>query len=70
MPDGQGSRRDSDAECMPITFRCKPDVAGEYTLCRRPTSAIAASLNGIWDVGRGFQLSGLYFYGSGMRNGA
>jgi hypothetical protein len=25
-------------------------------------------LNGIWDVGHGFQLSGLYFYGSGMRN--
>ena len=26
-------------------------------------------LNGIWDVGRGLQLSGLYFYGSGMRTG-
>ena len=23
--------------------------------------------NGIWDVGYGFQVSGLYFYGSGMR---
>ena len=23
--------------------------------------------NGIWDVGWGFQLSGLYFYGSGER---
>ena len=26
-----------------------------------------AVLNGIWDVGYGFQLSGLYFMGSGMR---
>jgi hypothetical protein len=26
-------------------------------------------LNGIWDIGRGLQLSGLYFYGSGMRTG-
>ena len=23
--------------------------------------------NGIWDAGYGFQLSGLYFYGSGQR---
>jgi hypothetical protein len=27
----------------------------------------SATLNGIWEVGRGFQLSGLYFYGSGQR---
>jgi hypothetical protein len=26
-----------------------------------------AVFNGIWDVGYGFQLSGLYFYGSGQR---
>jgi hypothetical protein len=26
-----------------------------------------AVVNGIWDVGRGLQFSGLYFYGSGMR---
>ena len=26
-----------------------------------------AVFNGIWDVGRGFQLSGLYFFGSGQR---
>jgi hypothetical protein len=24
--------------------------------------------NGIWDVGHGFQVSGLYFYGSGQRS--
>jgi hypothetical protein len=29
-----------------------------------------AVFNGIWDMGYGFQLSGLYFYGSGMRFGA
>ena len=32
-----------------------------------PTSAIGPWSTAIWDVGRGFQLSGLYFYGSGMR---
>ncbi len=24
--------------------------------------------NGIWDVGRGFQVSGIYFFGSGERS--
>src|SRR5262249_13128835 len=26
-----------------------------------------ATFNGIWDIGKGVQLSGLYFYGSGQR---
>jgi hypothetical protein len=28
-----------------------------------------ATFNGIWDIGKGVQLSGLYFYGSGQRTG-
>jgi hypothetical protein len=50
-----------------IGFPLAPDLGGEYTLAatdqRHPT------FNGIWDVGSGFQLSGLYFYGSGKRFG-
>ena len=26
-----------------------------------------ATFNGIWDIGKGLQLSGLYFFGSGQR---
>ena len=28
-----------------------------------------ATFNGIWDIGKGVQLSGLYFFGSGQRTG-
>ena len=28
-----------------------------------------ASVNGVWDLGSGFQLSGIYFFGSGRRYG-
>ncbi len=59
---------DSNAECRPITFALQPDVAGEYTYAATDQRHRAV-LNGIWDVGRGLQLSGLYFYGSGMRTG-
>ena len=34
---------------------------------RGDRSALSRGVNGIWDVGKGFQLSGVYFYGSGMR---
>ena len=44
----------------------RPDVAGEYTFAATDQRHRAVA-NGIWNVGRGFQLSGLYFYGSGMR---
>jgi len=57
---------DGNAQCTEITYKLKPDVEGEYTLAATD-QRYRGVLNGIWDVGRGFQLSGLYFYGSGMR---
>ena len=57
---------DGNAACRPITFALKPDVEGEYTYAATDQRHRAV-MNGIWDVGRGLQLSGLYFYGSGMR---
>ena len=56
----------SNAACRPITFALEPDVEGEYTYAATDQRHRAV-MNGIWDVGRGLQLSGLYFYGSGMR---
>ena len=43
----------------PITLA--PDLASEWY--RNGTQAHRAIVNGIWQVGYGFQLSGLYFYG-------
>ncbi|HEY3160854.1 MAG TPA: TonB-dependent receptor [Vicinamibacterales bacterium] len=57
---------DGNARCERITFPLKPDVQGEYSYAATDQRHRAV-LNGIWDVGHGFQLSGLYFYGSGMR---
>jgi hypothetical protein len=57
---------DDSAECTKITFALRPDVAGEYTYAATDQRHRAV-VNGIWDVGMGLQLSGLYFYGSGMR---
>src|SRR3989442_7843403 len=60
----------------PIGFALAPDLGGEYG----PAGAYAgggaqgggdqrhrAVVNGIWDLGYGVQLSGIYFYGSGER---
>ena len=57
---------DGNATCQKITFKLKPDVEGEYTHAATD-QRYRSVVNGIWDVGKGFQLSGLYFYGSGMR---
>jgi len=57
---------DGNAQCQKITFPLKPDVQGEYTHAATD-QRYRSVVNGIWDVGKGFQLSGLYFYGSGMR---
>jgi hypothetical protein len=57
---------DESISCVPITFTLRQDVGGEYTLGttdQRHRSVV----NGIWDIGAGFQVSGLYFYGSGQR---
>jgi hypothetical protein len=57
---------DGNAQCQKITFPLKPDVQGEYTLAATD-QRYRSVVNGIWDVGKGFQLSGLYFYGSGAQ---
>ena len=49
-----------------VTFPVAPDLGGEYTLAITDQRH-RAGLNGIWQVGYGFQLSGVYFYGSGAR---
>jgi Carboxypeptidase regulatory-like domain/TonB dependent receptor-like, beta-barrel len=49
-----------------VTFPLAPDFGGEYTLAAGDQRHRAV-FNGIWEVGYGFQLSGLYFYGSGER---
>ena len=41
-------------------------MGGEYTLAATDQRHRAV-VNGVWDVGGGFQASGLYFYGSGQR---
>jgi len=49
-----------------VDFPVAPDLGADYQLA--PTDQRhRAVFNGVWDVGYGFQLSGLYFYGSGMR---
>jgi len=51
---------------QPVSFPVAPDLGSDYTFAATDQRN-RATLNGIWQVGRGFQLSGLYFYGSGQR---
>jgi hypothetical protein len=60
----------------PIGFPLAPDLGGEYGFAGREIflgfgqagdQRHRAVVNGIWQVGRGFQASGIYFYGSGER---
>jgi len=60
----------------PIGFALAPDLGGEYALASAFSGGGTAAggdqthravFNGIWDIGYGLQLSGLYFYGSGER---
>jgi hypothetical protein len=57
---------DERIRCEPIPFALRQDVGGEYTRATTDQRHRAV-VNGIWDIGGGFQLSGLYFYGSGQR---
>jgi len=50
----------------PLGFPVAEDIGGLYTLAATDQRH-RATFNGIWDVGRGFQVSGLYFFGSGQR---
>jgi len=60
----------------PIGFALAPDLGGEYSLASAYAGGGTAAggdqrhravFNGIWDIGYGVQLSGVYFYGSGER---
>ena len=70
-PDGVMARRD-------IGFPLAPDLGGDYGYAgsvvgggfgQAGDQRHRAVLNGVWDVGYGFQVSGIYFYGSGERFG-
>jgi hypothetical protein len=49
-----------------VPFALAPDFGGEYTLAIGDQRHRTV-LNGIWDVGRGLQLSGIFFAASGIR---
>jgi hypothetical protein len=49
-----------------VPFPVAVDIGGEYGLAVTDQRHRAV-FNGIWDVAKGFQLSGLYFFGSGQR---
>jgi len=56
-----------DADPVPnVPFAVAPDIGGEYTLARTDQRHRAV-VNSVWQMPLGFQVSGLYFYGSGQR---
>lgn len=50
-----------------VNFEVPGDLGDEYTLAETDQRHRLV-FNGIWQVGRGFQVSGVYFYGSGERS--
>jgi hypothetical protein len=62
--------RDAEAQplsgLVPVTFAVQPDLGNEYTYAEGDQRHRAV-FTGIWEAGYGFQLSGLYFFGSGQR---
>ena len=57
---------DGFVDHRPLGFPLAPDMGGEYTTAVSDQRH-RFTANGIWDVGRGFQVSGIYFFGSGER---
>ena len=51
---------------VPLGFPVARDLGVEWTLAATDQRHRAV-FNGIWDAGYGFQVSGVYFYGSGQR---
>jgi hypothetical protein len=49
-----------------LGFAVAPDLGDDYSLAAIDQRH-RATFNGIWDIGAGFQASGLYFFGSGQR---
>jgi hypothetical protein len=50
----------------PVAFDVAPDLGEDYGPAETDQRG-RATLNAIWDVWKGFQVSGLYFYASGQR---
>jgi hypothetical protein len=50
----------------PVPFATVPDLGGEWGLSS-DDQRHRAVLSGIWEVGRGFQVSGLHFFAAGLR---
>jgi hypothetical protein len=51
----------------PVPFATAPDMGGEWSFSESDQRHRAV-FNGIWQVGRGFQVSGLVYHGSGNRD--
>ena len=51
----------------PVPFRTAPDLGGEWGISE-DDQRHRAVVNGIWQVGRGFQVSGLHYVGTGNRD--
>jgi hypothetical protein len=51
-----------------VAFETAPDLGGEWSLSA-DDQRHRAVFNGIWQVGRGFQVSGLHYLGAGIRQG-
>jgi hypothetical protein len=51
---------------VPVPFPTAPDLGGEYTLAVGDQRH-RATANALWELPYGFQVSGLYFFGSGER---
>ena len=54
---------------IPVPFTTAPDMGGEWAFSSSDQRHRFV-FNGIWDVGRGFQVSGLAYHGSGLRDAA
>jgi len=50
----------------PVPFQTQPDLGGEWGLSQ-DDQRHRAVFNGIWQVGYGFQVSGLHYFGAGNR---
>jgi hypothetical protein len=57
---------DIPTEAVPVGFPVAADLRPDWALATEDQRH-RATLNGIWDMGKGFQVSGLYFFGSGQR---
>ena len=53
----------------PVPFATAPDLGGEWSFSEADQRHRFV-FNGIWEVGRGLQVSGLAYYGSGIRDEA